>query len=171
MAIVPKGLLRYYVLELISKKPISGSEIMNEIEEASGGLWRPSPGSIYPLLEWLRDRGCIKEATVRETGIKKYVLTYKGRKLLEEQREIKNTLKKSWKFFAPHFLNLFYVGDVSDEKRELIRSVKYFMQSFVDLEDKILEKNYKDCIEDVVKILKNAAEELNEVRRRLEKVG
>jgi len=44
---VPKGFLRYQVLRLLKEKPMSGSEIMSEIEEETDGNWRPSPGSIY----------------------------------------------------------------------------------------------------------------------------
>ncbi|MBS7627233.1 PadR family transcriptional regulator, partial [Candidatus Bathyarchaeota archaeon] len=49
-AMVPKGFLRYKVLKLLKEKPMAGSEIMGVIEEQTGGYWRPSPGSIYPLL-------------------------------------------------------------------------------------------------------------------------
>ena len=55
MAAVPKGFLRYQVLELLNEKPLSDSEITNEIEKKTNGCWKPSPGSVYPLLAWLQD--------------------------------------------------------------------------------------------------------------------
>ncbi|RLI42575.1 hypothetical protein DRO59_03770 [Candidatus Bathyarchaeota archaeon] len=45
-ASVPKGFLRYYVLKMLKEKPMSGSEIMREIERETGGRWKPSPGSV-----------------------------------------------------------------------------------------------------------------------------
>jgi len=75
MAAVPKGYLRYQVLELLNEKPMSGSEIMNEIEKRTGGCWKPSPGSVYPLLAWLQDNGYVREVPVEESGVKRYTLT------------------------------------------------------------------------------------------------
>jgi DNA-binding PadR family transcriptional regulator len=61
-AAVPKGFLRYELLRLLNEKPMSGSEIMTEIEKSTNGYWKPSPGSTYPLLAWLQDKGHIKDA-------------------------------------------------------------------------------------------------------------
>ncbi|MEM1514737.1 MAG: PadR family transcriptional regulator [Candidatus Bathyarchaeia archaeon] len=71
IAAVPKGFLRYQVLELLSERALSGSEIMDEMERRTFGIWRPSPGSIYPLLAWLHDSGYICEVPSEEFGIKR----------------------------------------------------------------------------------------------------
>ncbi len=92
MAMVPKGFLRYKVLRLLDEKPMSGSEIMVEIERQTEGRWKPSPGSIYPLLSWLQDKGYIKEAAEQEAGIKRYALTDKAR------ASCKNTLRNVMKY-------------------------------------------------------------------------
>ncbi len=90
---VPKGFIRCHVLESLNQKSMSGSELMEEIEKQTGGLWKPSPGSIYPLLSWLQDRGCIREVPA-ELGLKRYELTQAGKGLLEEQREIQKKLRE-----------------------------------------------------------------------------
>ncbi len=59
---------------MISRNPMNGTEIMDQIEAISQGWWRPSPGSIYPLLEELTQDGILRK---REDG--KYELTEKGR--------------------------------------------------------------------------------------------
>ncbi|MCR6692088.1 MAG: PadR family transcriptional regulator, partial [archaeon YNP-LCB-003-016] len=100
MATVPKGFLRYQVLELLNEKPLSGSEIMSEIEKLTNGCWKPSPGSIYPLLSWLQDDGYIQGVPTEESGMKRYMLTEKGRKLLEEQRKVYAQFRMDRKFFA-----------------------------------------------------------------------
>ncbi|MEM1583452.1 MAG: PadR family transcriptional regulator [Nitrososphaerota archaeon] len=168
MAVAPKGLLRYYVLEILSKEPKSGSDIMDFVEEYSGGLWRPSPGSIYPLLELLRDKGYIKEIQRGETTTRKYTLTEKGWRLLEEQRRAKILMMISWRLFAPHFLDLTFFNTCSNERRELLRELKNFMQALFSLEAELREKDDKEYIESVTTILKDASLKLKELRKKME---
>src|SRR5580658_9389876 len=54
-----RGFLRPQVLQLLEKQPMNGVDIMNELQEMSHGWYRPSPGSIYPLLEQLEKEGLI----------------------------------------------------------------------------------------------------------------
>lgn len=70
--------LRMWVVNLLARSPKNGAEMMNAIEEMSQGWWRPSPGSIYPLLEGLVHEGAIQR---REDG--RYELTAKGREEME----------------------------------------------------------------------------------------
>jgi len=49
------------ILSMLSTSPKNGVEIMNEIEAATRGWWRPSPGSIYPLLGQLEKEGLVKK--------------------------------------------------------------------------------------------------------------
>jgi len=75
----PRG-LRRIILMLLSRKEMSGAEIIDTIESMSWGYWRPSPGSVYPLLKEMEDEGLIEH---REVGnVKVYRLTDKGRKEL-----------------------------------------------------------------------------------------
>lgn len=68
--------LRAIVLHLLKKRPMSGIDIMNEIERLSLGTWRPSPGAIYPLLRAMEEEGLVTH--VEEKGRKVYSLTPKG---------------------------------------------------------------------------------------------
>jgi len=54
---VPRGLLRFLVLNMLAKKPMSGVEIVEVIEKETGGRWIPSSGSVYPLLAALHEKG------------------------------------------------------------------------------------------------------------------
>ena len=56
-----KGWLRPAVLGVLEKGPANGIEIMNRISEMSHGWWRPSPGSVYPLLQTLCNEGITKK--------------------------------------------------------------------------------------------------------------
>lgn len=103
MAFMPRGFIRYYVLRLLSEKPMSGSEIIQHVEEKSGGRWRPSPGSIYPLLAWLQENKYIKEVIAEEPGIKRYTLTDEGKKFLEEHEKRRSKMEERFKSFGPGF--------------------------------------------------------------------
>ncbi len=54
------GGMKFYVLWLLSRKPMKGSEIISEAQEQTMGWWRPSPGTVYPLLSALEKAGFIK---------------------------------------------------------------------------------------------------------------
>ena len=58
---------------------------MQELEERSGGVWRPSPGSIYPALSQLEDEGLVRSD--ESAGRRAFQLTDAGRAYLEENRE------------------------------------------------------------------------------------
>jgi len=79
---VPRGLLRHLSLKLFMEKPVSGSEIVDKIEEYTD--WRPSPGSIYPLLSHLQEVGVIRPHEDQDPTIKRFELTEKGRLHAEE---------------------------------------------------------------------------------------
>jgi DNA-binding PadR family transcriptional regulator len=69
--------VRPAVLALLLERPMHGYEMIQELESRTGGIWRPSPGSIYPTLQLLEDEGLIEaEAT---GGRKRYTLTDTGR--------------------------------------------------------------------------------------------
>lgn len=69
-----RGWLRPWILSLLSRSPKNGAEIMDDIERMSWGGWRPSPGSIYPLLDEMTKDGLIQK---RDDG--KYEITERGR--------------------------------------------------------------------------------------------
>lgn len=72
-----RGDVRAAVLSLLSEQPMHGYQIIQEIEQRSGGAWKPSAGSVYPTLQMLADEGLIvaEEAGGRKT----YALTEAGR--------------------------------------------------------------------------------------------
>jgi DNA-binding PadR family transcriptional regulator len=72
-----RGDVRAAVLALLAEKPMHGYQIIHEIEERSGGAWKPSPGSVYPTLQLLADEGHI--AAEESNGRKTYALTDAGR--------------------------------------------------------------------------------------------
>jgi len=78
-----RGDIRTAALLLLAEEPRNGYQIMQEVQERSEGVWRPSPGSVYPALSQLEDEGLI--ATEEREGRKHYTLTDAGRKVVEER--------------------------------------------------------------------------------------
>ena len=75
---VPRGLLRHIIPRLLRSRDMTGTEIMNALEELTEGEWNPSPGTIYPLLASLEESNIIR--TVKTEGRSKtYSLTDEGR--------------------------------------------------------------------------------------------
>jgi len=173
-AVIPKGFLRHYVIKLLNEKPMSGSEIIEEIWKRAGGLWKPSPGSIYPLLAWLKDKGFIEVVPTEEKGVKRYSLTDKGRKFFEEQRKILvETRKKiesprpSIPYPPPPFPRLFLVPLLlslySEKMKGLWETMRKFFQVLFELRAN-LEYKYFDK---AVKELRDALEQLIDKIRKI----
>jgi DNA-binding PadR family transcriptional regulator len=78
-----RGDIRSAALLLLSEQPRNGYQIMQEVEERSGGLWSPSPGSVYPALQQLEDEGLIRAEEI--DGRKLFGLTESGRRQFEER--------------------------------------------------------------------------------------
>jgi DNA-binding PadR family transcriptional regulator len=78
--------VRAAILALLREAPRNGYQIMTEIEERSGGAWRPSPGAVYPALSQLADEGLIdgEESGGRRT----FRLTEAGREYVEQHPEM-----------------------------------------------------------------------------------
>lgn len=71
-----KGDVRTAVLTLLAEQPMHGYQIISEIEQRSGGSWKPSAGSVYPTLQLLADEGLITAS--ESNGRKTYSLTDAG---------------------------------------------------------------------------------------------
>jgi DNA-binding PadR family transcriptional regulator len=86
---IPRGFSRYFILELLKKKAHTGKEIIDYAVEQSNGIWKPSPGLIYPLLGRLLDEGLIEES---KDG--RYQLTKKGLETAQDVDKINDIVKK-----------------------------------------------------------------------------
>ncbi len=109
-----RGDIRTAALLLLAEEPRNGYQIMQEVQERSDGVWRPSPGSVYPALSQLEDEGLIRSE--QGDGRKLFALTDAGRSFVQERGEDKPA---PWEQMS---------GDVSDEAHalgKLMREVAY----------------------------------------------
>jgi DNA-binding PadR family transcriptional regulator len=107
---------------LLEEQPRNGYQLIQELAERSGGAWRPSPGSVYPVLSQLQDEGLI--APDDSNDGRGYTLTGAGRTEVEERRE---QMGKPWEEAAaavsePRF-ELFGTG------RQVAAAVRQVMQA------------------------------------------
>jgi DNA-binding PadR family transcriptional regulator len=80
-----RGDVRLALLRLLAEEPRNGYQLMQAIEERSEGLWRPSPGSVYPTLAQLEDEGLIR--SVQAEGARRFEITDAGREHLADRTD------------------------------------------------------------------------------------
>jgi DNA-binding PadR family transcriptional regulator len=131
----PRGDVRAAILLLLDEEPRNGYALMQEIEERSAGAWRPSPGSVYPVLQQLEDEGLVRP---EETGERRVVaLTDDGRKYVEENRE---RLGAPWEAAAAG------VSDDMVELANLIRQVASAVQQLVTTGDEDQQRRAREVM-------------------------
>jgi DNA-binding PadR family transcriptional regulator len=149
---VPRGLLRFIVLKFLSERPMSGAEIVNKVENETGGKWKPSPGSIYPLLAGLRESGFIHESSAFESGMKHYSLTDGGKEFFQEQLMFGRKFMEKMEYLVPMLIGGFYFGKNEEILLSAKESAKRFLQTFIELDTR-KETLTKEKIAKIVKIL------------------
>ncbi|CAB5653278.1 PadR family transcriptional regulator [Providencia hangzhouensis] len=87
------GDLHIMVLSLVAKKPSYGYEIIKDIQEASNGLYVPSPGVIYPTLTLLEEQGFL-ESQIVERNRKSFTITPEGSAHLAQNKEIEAVIAR-----------------------------------------------------------------------------
>lgn len=80
-----RGDIRTAILAVLAESPGHGYDIITRLQEKSGGMWRPSAGSVYPTLQQLEDEGLVE--TGEGEGRQPFTLTDAGRTYVSENRE------------------------------------------------------------------------------------
>jgi DNA-binding PadR family transcriptional regulator len=113
-----RGDVRAALLLLLAEQPRNGYQLMQEIEELSGGRWRPSPGSIYPTLAQLEDEGLI--GAIERDGTRLFEITRAGRGHLEERHD----KTPPWSYDEPSA-----ISDVKYQIRQVAIAAAQVMQA------------------------------------------
>jgi DNA-binding PadR family transcriptional regulator len=114
-----RGDIRTAALLLLAEEPRNGYQIMQEVEERSDGVWRPSPGSVYPALQQLEDEGLIRSEEI--DGRKLFRLTDAGQAQLKDRGDDAPT---PWEQMS---------GDVSDQVSELAKLAREVAFAFAQV--------------------------------------
>jgi DNA-binding PadR family transcriptional regulator len=91
-----RGDIRAVILSVLSEGPSNGYSVIKTIAERTGGVWRPSPGSVYPTLQQLVDEELIE--AIGEGRRTEYALTAAGEAYVKENSE---ELSRAWESGAP----------------------------------------------------------------------
>ncbi|HEY1450030.1 MAG TPA: PadR family transcriptional regulator [Solirubrobacteraceae bacterium] len=114
-----RGDIRTAALLLLAEGPRNGYQIMQEVEQRSDGVWRPSPGSVYPALSQLEDEGLIRSQ--ESDGRKLFALTDAGQTYVQERGRDKPA---PWEQMS---------GEVSDEAHQLGRLMREVAFAFAQV--------------------------------------
>lgn len=118
-----RGDFKYVILDLLKDKPSHGYEIIRELEERFHGFYSPSPGMVYPTLQFLEEAGYVSAS--QQDGKKVYAITDEGRKFLADQaatvNDIKDHMRSGGRAWSSDLRDQF--RDVMDEVRDLGRLV------------------------------------------------
>jgi DNA-binding PadR family transcriptional regulator len=82
---VRRGDVRSAILDVLATGPMNGYQVIQQIQERSGGGWKPSPGSVYPTIQQLEDEGLV--AAEESQGRRALTLTDEGRRYVEEHAD------------------------------------------------------------------------------------
>ena len=159
----PRGLLRFLVLRMLTDKPMSGAKIVECIEKETRGRWKPGPGSIYPLLAWLREKGYTKELPREEAGVKNYVLTEKGKDFFKEQAKLGQRFLKKLEYLAPMLIGVVPFGPNHEKLRQIKEPAKRFLMALLDLRTVAGDRLTQQNITEIAKILKDGSEKLEKI--------
>jgi DNA-binding PadR family transcriptional regulator len=164
---VPRGLLRFLVLKMLSEKSLSGAEIVEEIEVQTSGRWKPSPGSIYPLLAWMLKKGFTRELPKGIEGFKRYSFTQKGHKFLEKQVALGQDFMKKMEFLAPMLIGGFQLGPNKEKLYETREPARRLLQALITLHHNLDKLSAKDATE-IAAALRDCSEKLNKIAQKVE---
>jgi DNA-binding PadR family transcriptional regulator len=116
-----RGDIRTAALLLLAEEPRNGYQIMQEVQERSDGVWRPSPGSVYPALQQLEDEGLIRSSEGGGGTGKVFELTDAGRARVQERD---SDAPAPWEQMS---------GNVSDQAHELAGIMREVASAFVQV--------------------------------------
>jgi DNA-binding PadR family transcriptional regulator len=114
-----RGDVRAAILALLDERPMHGYEMIQELEERSDGMWRPSAGSIYPTLQLLEDEGLI--AGEEHDGKRRFTLTDAGREAAAKRSADQ---PPPWEQAAE---------GADDERQDLFASIKQFAPAVIQI--------------------------------------
>jgi DNA-binding PadR family transcriptional regulator len=164
---VPRGLLQFLVLKLLAEKAMSGAEIVEVIEQETRGFWKPSPGSIYPLLARLQNKGYTNESSARESGMKQYILTNDGKVFFEKQVKLGHRFLTKLEYLVPILLGGFHLNTSHEHMRIPGEAAKRLAKVFIDARTTIQDRLTPQDAEKIANILNNCAEQLENIAQRI----
>jgi DNA-binding PadR family transcriptional regulator len=146
------GDLKFVILSLLEERPRHGYDIIKAIEERSGGVYQPSPGTVYPTLTLLEEMGFAR-ALADEGGKRVYEITDAGRQHLAEH---KGTVEDIFSRIARKGAGL-----TSDAMMDMNRAFKHAARATYSHATQHLDDHA--FLQSVAKVLEDAARAIDEL--------
>jgi DNA-binding PadR family transcriptional regulator len=141
---------------MLREKPMSGSEIADQIERETEGEYRPGSGSLYPVLKKLHTSGITEKLPIDE-GVYRYRLTDKGNSFFEEHYDVMQEVRKKLDAVEFPFTNLF---QNNPQFRTYFMRISKAMMTISDLSDGDIDP---EIVKRVEKVVSRSANELEEI--------
>lgn len=142
----PRGLLHFYALLSIARKPMRGYDLIKEIEIKTGGAWRPGPGAVYPVLRKLVDQGYIAAQKKARSGQSRllYGITPAGLENIANAKRMMKSSTERWSLMRQLFVDLM-------EPDDLVRFVLNSLELQIELVHMLVESD-RSCLSDEDKL-------------------
>lgn len=146
---------------------MSGVEIFQKITQQTKGKWKPSPGSLYPLLSVLKQKGFTVESSKNENATKKYTLTNEGKRFFEQEVNLGQKFMEKMECLAPMFIEGFQFGTCDQNLQPAKESAKRLLQTFIEIETK-KQQLTKNDIDEITQILDESEIKLSKIIQEIE---
>jgi len=120
-----RGVLKFVILSLIKDQPRHGYDIIQELENKFHGMYIPSAGTVYPILQLFEDQGYV--TIDQKDGKKVYSITKDGEKFLSEHQEELDRMQS----LRDHFKEKFG-PEVHDLRSEIMQTMKLIRRAAHD---------------------------------------
>ena len=163
---VPKGFLRYLVLHRLKENPMSGAELTSAIEEESSGVWKPKPGSMYPLLKNLLRDGLTRELPDEDGRTRRYELTEKGVKFLETEIDRSHELREKIETGIFPFPPLF--PPIMDHVEKIPPSIHDLFRILLDLRVIIMSNPSPEILKELTTSTERYIDDLEKIMKKFD---
>ena len=142
----PRGLLHFYALMSIARKPMRGYDLIGEIEAKTDGAWRPGPGAVYPVLQKLVKQGLVSVKKKSENGPTQvlYEITPAGLAYIADSKKTMRTSTERMSLMSSLFVDLMESDDLVrfvlnsfDLQTQLLRMIVESDKSNLSVQDKL----------------------------------
>jgi len=141
---VPRGFTRFYVLYLLTEKPMTGKEIIDEAIQKSEGDWEPSPGLIYPLLGRL-----VRDGLISETEGGGFIITEEGEKTLQQYSKLQDQIDKQFQLVNRLGISVYTAGKfIAEEAMDRIGVVTSSVKDRVGKKSQEAQQRFDEMYEE-----------------------
>ncbi len=140
-----RGLLRHVILSVLQDGPRHGYEIIKHLEERTQGHYSPSPGTLYPTLQYLEDLKLVRSE--EEDGRRVYHLTDSGREELDKQRGLVEGFWSRFRDRTPSGANMHELKFAGDALKDLLRTVGGGLRGGVFADDPDTVRKVRQALE------------------------